>query len=213
MTLLVAARQPSPGGSGLLRRVAGRGSWPLASAVGWLGGLTALTLAVGGCGGQSAVALPHKATGPAPAAASPATLAGGPVSVHDQVVAAYTGYWQALGQALDTRDAARARVILAQYVVPALIPSLVSGFETDWARGEIQYGGPVPHILSVQVAGGRAAVHDCADFSNAGAQSASTGQVIGSLGSPRVNMISTLVLSRGRWLVSDQVPVVLSCVR
>jgi len=25
-------------------------------------------------------------------------------------------------------------------------------------------------------------------------------------------MISTLVLARGRWLVSDQVPVVLSCV-
>ena len=212
MTLLVAARQPSPGGSGLLRRVMGRGSWPLAGAVGWLGGLTALTLAVGGCGGQSAVALPHKATGPAPAAASPATLAGGPVSVHDQVIAAYMGYWQALGQALDTRDAGRARAILARFVAPALIPSLIGGFEADWARGEIQYGGPVPHILGVQVTGDRAAVHDCADFSNAGAQSASTGQVIGSLGNPRVNMISTLVLTRGRWLVSDQVPVVLSCV-
>jgi hypothetical protein len=212
MTLLVAARQPCPGAPGLSRRVVSRSGWPFPSAVGWLGGLTALTLAVGGCGGQSAVTLPHKATAPAPAAASPATLAGGPVSAHDQVVAAYTGYWQALGQALDTQDAARARAILARYVVPALIPSLISGFETDWARGEIQYGGPVPHITSVRVTGGRAAVHDCADFSNAGAQSASTGQVIGSLGNPRVNMISTLVLSRGRWLVSDQVPVVLSCV-
>ena len=212
MTLLVAARQPSPGASGLPRLVVSRGRWPLASAVGWLGGLTALTLAVGGCGGQPAVALPHKATGPAPAAASPATLAGGPVTVHDRVVAAYLGYWQALGQALDTRDAPRARVILARYVTPVLIPSLISGFKTDWARGEIQYGGPVPHILSVQVTGDRAAVHDCADFSNAGAQSASTGQVTGGLGNPRVNMISTLVLARGRWLVSDQVPVVLSCV-
>ena len=212
MTLLVAARQPCPGAPGLSRPVVSRSGWPFPSAVGWLGGLTALTLAVGGCGGQSAVTLPHKATAPAPAAASPATLAGGPVSVHDQVVAAYTGYWQALGQALDTQDAARARAILARYVVPALIPSLISGFETDWARGEIQYGGPVPHITNVRVTGGRAAVHDCADFSNAGAQSASTGQVIGSLGNPRVNMISTLVLSRGRWLVSDQVPVVLSCV-
>src|SRR5215471_16562680 len=77
MTLLVAARQPSPGASGLSRRVVSRSGWP---------------------------------------------LAGGPVSVHDQVVAAYTGYWQALGQALDTRDAARARAILARYTVPALIP-------------------------------------------------------------------------------------------
>ena len=212
MTLLVAARQPSPGASGLPRLVVSRGRWPLASAVGWLGGLTALTLAVGGCGGQPGVALPHKATAPAPASASSATLAGGPVSAHDRVVAAYLGYWQALGQALDTRDAPRARVILARYVTPVLIPSLISGFKTDWARGEIQYGGPVPHILSVQVTGDRAAVHDCADFSNAGAQSASTGQVTGGLGNPRVNMISTLVLTRGRWLVSDQVPVVLSCV-
>jgi hypothetical protein len=212
MTLLVAARQPSPGASGLYRRVASRRGWPFLGGVGWLGGLTALTLAVVGCGGQPAVALPHKAAGPAQAPASPAALAGGPVSVHDQVVAAYTGYWQALGQALDTRDAARARAILAPYATPALIPSLISGFETDWVRDEIQYGSPVPHILSVRVAGRRAAVHDCADFSNAGVQSVSTGQVIGSLGNPRVNMISTLVLANGRWLVSDQVPVVLSCV-
>jgi len=167
---------------------------------------------VAGCGGQAVVALPHKAAGPAQASAPPAALAGGPVSAHDRVVAAYRGFWQAMGQALDTRDAARARVILARHVVPAMIPSLISGFETEWTRGEIQYGGPVPHVLSVQITGGRAAVHDCADFSNAGVQSASTGQVIGSLGNPRVNMISTLVLTRGRWLVSNQVPVVLSCV-
>ena len=68
------------------------------------------------------------------------------------------------------------------------------------------------HILSVQITGGHAAVHDCADFSHAGVQSASTGQVIGSLGNSRVNMISTLVRAHGRWLVSNQVPVVSPCV-
>ncbi|HTS99055.1 MAG TPA: hypothetical protein VMI33_20805 [Streptosporangiaceae bacterium] len=170
----------------------------------------ALTLAVAGCAGPAAVALPHKAAARASPAASLA--AGVAPSVQDQVVAAYTGYWQALGQALDTRDPASARAVLARYAAPATISSLISGFETDWARGEIQYGSPVPHILSVRVTGSRAAVHDCADFSNAGVQSASTGQVIGGLGSPRVNMISTLVLTGGRWLVSGQVPVVLSCV-
>lgn len=212
MTLLDAARLPSPGASGLYRRVADRCGWPFSwsGGVGWLGGLTALTLAVAGCASQTTVALPPKATAPAPVPS--AALAGGPVSAAGQVVAAYTGYWQALGQALDTRSAAQARAVLAPYAAPSIISSLIGGFETDWARGEIQYGAPVPHILSVRVTGDHAAVHDCADFSNAGVQSASTGQVIGGLGNPRVNMISTLVRARGRWLVSSQVPVVLPCV-
>jgi hypothetical protein len=174
----------------------------------WLGGLATLVLALAGCGSQASVALPGKAT----PEASPAAVAGAPQTPQDQVVAAYNGYWQALGQALDARNAANARAILAPYAASEFIPALISGFETDWARGEIQYGRPVPHILSVQITGGRANVHDCADFSNAGVQSASTGQVIGSLGNSRINMISTLVLTGGRWLVSNQVPVVLSCV-
>jgi len=206
MTLRDAARPPLLGAFVLSRRVADRRDRrvPLT----WLGGLATLVLALAGCGGQASVALPGKA---APEA-SPAAVAGAPQTPHDEVVAAYNGYWQALGQALDARNAANARAILAPYAVSALIPSLISGFETDWARGEIQFGRPVPHILSVQIAGARANVHDCADFSNAGVQSASTGQVIGSLGNSRVNMISTLVLTGGRWLVSNQVPVVLSCV-
>jgi hypothetical protein len=214
MTLLDAARPPLPGAFILSRRVADRrrrralAARPGFRRAGWFGGLTALTLAVAGCGGQASVALPHKAAAQAP----PAAVAGAPQTPQDQVIAAYTGYWQALGQALDSQNAANARSILASYAAPAMIPSLISGFETDWARGEIQYGGPVPHILSVQIAGARANVHDCADFSNAGVQSASTGQVIGGLGNSRVNMISTLVLAHGRWLVSNQVPVVLSCV-
>jgi hypothetical protein len=142
----------------------------------------------------------------------PGRLADPSLSPQQQVVAAYTGYWQALGQALDTRNAGRAGAILALYAASASIPSLINGFRTDWARGEIQYGGPVSHILSVQITGGHAAVHDCADFSHAGVQSASTGQVIGSLGDSRVNMISTLVRTHGRWLVSNQVPVVSPCV-
>ncbi len=174
-----------------------------------MGPTVGLAFAVAGCGGQPAVALPHKAAAPdSPAAAASAA----PLTPRQQVVAAYTGYWQALGQALDTRSAQSARAILAQYAPPASIASLISGFETEWARGEIQYGRPVQHILSVQVTGNHAAVHDCADFSHAGVQDARTGQVIGSLGNSRVNMISTLVRAHGRWLVSNQVPVVVPCV-
>jgi hypothetical protein len=175
-----------------------------------IGATVGLASAVAGCGGQQAVNLPHKAAAQQEAPAAAASHA--PLTSRQQVIAAYTGYWQALGQALDTRSAPQARAILARYVPAAGIPSLVSGFETDWARGEIQYGSPVPHIQSVQITGSHAAVHDCADFSHAGLQDASTGQVIGSLGDSRVNMISTLVRSHGRWLVSNQVPVVIPCV-
>jgi hypothetical protein len=203
MALVVAARHPLQGAFGLSRRVAKRCGWPA-----YLGGLTVFALALVGCGTQPTVVLPQKSAGPA---VSPVAVTNTPTTPSGQVVAAYTGYWQALGQALDTRNAASARAVLAQYATAASIPGLVNGFETDWAQGEVQYGSPVPHILTVQITGDHATVHDCADFSNAGVQSASTGQVIGSLGSSRVNMISTLVRTRGRWLVSNQVPVVSTC--
>jgi hypothetical protein len=198
-----AAFHPLFGASGLRRLVASRPGGTARQGL-----VTALLLTAAGCGGQATVALPHKPAAPA----GPTVLAGPALSPRQQVIAAYTGYWQALGEALDTQNAGRAAAILAPYAAPATIPSLISGFETDWARGEVQYGGPVPHILSVQVTGDHAAVHDCADFSHAGVQNARTGQVVGSLGSSRVNMISTLVRARGRWLVSNQVPVVSSCV-
>ena len=202
---LVAASHPSQRASALPRRVANRCARPAA----WVLGVMGLASAVAGCGGQQAVDLPQKAAAQQDA---PAAVSHAPITPRQQVVAAYMGYWQALGQALDTRSAPQARAILARHVPPASIPSLVSGFESDWARGEIQYGSPVPHIQSVQIDGSHAAVHDCADFSHAGLQDASTGQVIGSLGDSRVNMISTLVRSHGRWLVSNQVPVVVPCV-
>jgi hypothetical protein len=205
----IAARLPLLGAFGLRRRVAGRCGRPACLAL-----ITALVpgaglaLTVAGCGGQAPVSLPHKSSG----TAVPVALTGPRQTAQQQVVAAYNGYWQALGQALDTQNAARAGVILASHATAATIPSLIRGFETDWTLGEIQYGAPVPHILSVRITGNHAAVHDCADFSHAGVQNARTGQVVGSLGSSRVNMISTLVRTRGRWLVSDQVPVVSSCV-
>ena len=205
----IAARLPLLGAFGVRRRVAGRRGRParLVLITVLLPG-AGLLLAVAGCGSQSPVALPRKSAG----TVAPVALSAPAQSEQQQVIAAYDEYWQALGQALDAQSPARAGVILASHVTAAGIPSLIQGFETDWARGEVQYGAPVPHILSVRITGDHAAVHDCADFSNAGVQSASTGQVIGGLGSPRVNMISTLVHARGRWLVSNQVPVVSSCV-
>jgi hypothetical protein len=205
----IAARLPLLGAIVLRRGVSGRCGRPAClSLIAALLPGAGLLLAVAGCGSQTPVALPHKSAG----TVAPVALAAPPQSAQQQVIAAYNGYWQALGQALDTQNAAKAGVILAFHVAAATIPSLIRGFETDWARGDVQYGAPVPHILSVRISGNHAAVHDCADFSRAGVQNARTGQVVGSLGSSRVNMISTLVRSHGRWLVSNQVPVVSSCV-
>jgi len=205
----IAARLPLLGAFGLRRGVSGRRGRPAClSLIAALLPGAGLLLAVVGCGSQAPVALPHKSAG----TAEPVALAAPPQSAQQQVIAAYSGYWQALGQAMDTQNAAKAGVILASHVAAANIPSLIRGFETDWARGEVQYGAPVPHILSVRISGNHAAVHDCADFSRAGVQNARTGQVVGSLGSSRVNMISTLVRTHGRWLVINQVPVVSSCV-
>jgi hypothetical protein len=205
----IAARLPLLGAFGLRRGVPGRCGRPacLFLITALLPG-AGLLLAVAGCGSQAPVALPHNSAG----TVAPVALAAPPQSAQQQVIAAYNGYWQAIGQALDTQNAAKASAILASHVTAANIPSLIRGFETDWARSEVQYGAPVPHILSVRISGNHAAVHDCADFSRAGVQNARTGQVVGSLGSSRVNMISTLVRTHGRWLVSNQVPVVSSCV-
>src|SRR5215469_17224158 len=103
MSLLVAASNPLQGASGPPRRVANRRA--AAACLAWLAGSV---LAVTGCDGQASVALPHKA---APPAGVPVAATDPPLTVRQQVIAAYMGYWQALGQALDTQNPGRARAI------------------------------------------------------------------------------------------------------
>jgi hypothetical protein len=161
-----------------------------------------------GCGTQAAdVALPAKPGHVAPAAAK----APRPTQ-RDEVVAAYEGYWHATSAALASRDPARARTIMAGYVPGRVIPGLVRGLQAIWHRGEIGYGSPVFHILSVTITGhGTAAVHDCVDLSHTGFQNRQTGQIVGSFGQSHDFMITTLVRQRGRWLVTGAIPVVQSC--
>src|SRR5260221_12045440 len=113
MSVIGAASSPLRAAPGQPRRVANRCAVRARAA--WMAGLV---LAVAGCGGQASVALPHRSGAPA----VPAIVADPPLTVRQQVIAAYTGYWQALGQAVDTQNAARARAILAQYVPAASIP-------------------------------------------------------------------------------------------
>jgi hypothetical protein len=130
----------------------------------------------------------------------------------DQVVAAYEGYWRATSAALASRDPGKAGAILAGYVPGSAIPELVGGLKAIWRRDEIGYGSPVFHILGVRITGHRtAAVHDCVDLSHTGFQNQQTGQIVGGFGQSHDFMITTLVRTHGRWLVTGAIPVVQSC--
>lgn len=172
--------------------------------------ITVILLAgLAGCAGPAAanVGLPAK---PSPASSVSATT--GAALTSRRVLAAYDGYWQAASQAVDSRSAPSARAILASYVSASIIPALVRASKVLWARDEISYGSAVSHVMSVKFTGrGTAAVHDCLDLSHSGLQNARTGQLVGSLGQSHLFMITTLVLAHQRWLVTNQIPVMMSC--
>lgn len=174
------------------------------------GGLAAagLTAALVSCGSAAApVALPKKPSAVHVAAAPPTRQ-----QPRQLVLAAYEGYWRATSQALDSRNAATARTILAGYIPGSAVPTLVKGLSQLWRRNEVSYGSPVFHIMSVQLTGPKtAAVHDCIDLSHTGFADKRTGQLIGGLGQSHDFLITTLSLQHGRWLITGAIPVVRPC--
>jgi hypothetical protein len=177
-------------------------------AAGWASGLALVLVGLAGCGAHAVVVrLPAKAghmrlawaTTPRP-------------SPRDRVIAAYEGYWRGTEEALATHDPARARTIMAGYVPRHMIGALVRGLKALWRQGEVGYGSPVFHIMSVKITGiGTAAVHDCLDLSHAGFENQQTGQIVGGFGQSHDFMITTLARLRGRWLVTGAMPVVATC--
>lgn len=167
-----------------------------------------LVAAVAACGSsQAQVTLPKKAPAGPLARVAPA-----PRSERQVVVAAYEGYWQATNQAINSGDAGTARSILTSYVPSSAISGLLSGMKVLWRRGEMAFGAPVFHIVSVKMTGARtAAVHDCIDLSHTGFQNRRTGAIAGGLGQSHDYLITTLALEHGRWLVTGAIPVVRSC--
>lgn len=154
------------------------------------------------------VSLPHKqpvhvrVVGAGPVRHSPRRL----------ILAAYEGYWRATNQAVDSRSPARARTLLASYIPGSALPGLVKGLQALWQADEASYGSPVLHVMSVKITGSRtAAVHDCVDMSHSGLVNRKTGQIVGGLGRSHENLITSMVLRHGRWLVTGAIPVVRSC--
>jgi hypothetical protein len=165
-------------------------------------------LLAAGCASQTDVSLPPKAPGPV----SAASLSDPRLAAREQVLTAYTGYWQATSAAVNAGNAASARTLLTPYLTASAIPGALAGLAPDWAQHAVSSGSPVLHIQSVKITGWRAIVHDCVDLSHAGLASARTGKVFPrSFGSSHANFYADLVLSRHRWLVSNLVPVVAPC--
>jgi hypothetical protein len=170
--------------------------------------LAVATAAVAGCGAaQAPVALPPRA-----AAHSPAPAVVVRPSARQEVISAYTAYWQATGAATDAGQAARARAILGPYLPPSSLPAMIAALRQDWAAHAVTDGSPVLHITAVSVSKATATVSDCVDLSHAGLRDARTGRVFPhSFGSPRASYFASLVRHGGRWLVSNLVPVVAPC--
>jgi len=204
------ARLPEPTGRGrafrrgVFRRACAAGRGPAVA-----GAAAAAVLAVAGCAGQPRVALPRKPD----AAVGQAALTVPRQTARQRVIAAYDGYWQAYAQGMTSRGAAAARSILARYLTPELVRGTVRSYRADWAAHDIAYGGAITHVLSVQIMGSHARLHDCLDLSRLGVQDGRTGRVVPqSFGLPRLNFYITLVRSGGRWLISNMQPVVVPCV-
>jgi hypothetical protein len=167
-----------------------------------------LAIAAAACAAQAPVALPRKSH----ALAAHGALASPTLTPRQQVIAAYTGYWQAFAAAMSSQNAARARAILAPYEPPGAISQAVRADRRVWAAHESGYGSAVTHVLSVQLTGNRALVHDCLDLSHFGAQNVRTGRVVPeSFGLPHLNFYITVLRSRAGWLVTNMQPVEVPC--
>ena len=177
---------------------------PLARQI-WLvlavGALAAqLTGCSGGSGSPVRISLPDR-----PPAARATAVAAPATSVTRQVIAAFTGYTIALGEADKSQNAAAARSLLRPYLAASRIDGLVQAMSSIWAQGELFYGQDVLHISSVSVTSSTAFVHDCDDTSGMGLEYAATGQPVpGSAGIPRENVVTRLDLVGSHWLVQFQ---------
>jgi hypothetical protein len=165
--------------------------------------VAAIAPALAGCDGTAApVSLPLRAHSEASATSSTSAAP----SAQQQVIAAFTGYIDALSQAEESENATEARDLLKPYLVASRIDGTVQTMSSIWASGEVFYGQDVLHILSVTVEGTTAFLHDCDDTSGMGLDNTKTGQVVpGSTGIAHLNLVTRLDLVGGRWLVQVQV--------
>ena len=156
-----------------------------------------------GCGG--AIAKDRLPAKPSITVSSATEASQSPSSERQQVIAAFVGYSTALHQANLSRSTSTARRLLRPYLIADRIDGLVRAESKIWASGEVFYGQPVLHVLSVRIVGHRAFVHDCDDTSRMSLLRSSDDRTVpGSSGTLHDNVVTTLTFIRGRWLVEYQ---------
>ncbi|MGO8960156.1 MAG: hypothetical protein ACLQFR_22710 [Streptosporangiaceae bacterium] len=169
---------------------------------------TAVVAALAACSGAvGPVRLPPKSR-----VATPTPILDAKPTQRQRVLAALAGYTAALHAADLSRNAARARGLLRPYLAVARIPGVVQTERAIWAKGEMFYGTPVLHVLSVRIDGRHAFVHDCDNTSAMGLLSVRTGAAVpGTAGVPDDNIVTRLDLVRGHWVVVFQLIEDVSC--
>jgi len=135
------------------------------------------------------------------------------VPPRQQVVGALTAYTGALSQADKSGSEAEARRLLQPYLAAGRIGGVVRAVDTIWTSGDRFYGQDVLHVLSVRINGSHAFVHDCDNTSGMGLQNTTTGRTVpGSAGVAHANIVTSLELVKGHWLVQFQLPEDVPCV-
>ena len=170
-------------------------------------GTTALTLALlsGGCGGHDPRnTLPSNTpVGGAPGSSAP-SLSPSTATPKDAVVAAYTGFFSAVSQALQSPPE-RTRTIVQGYASGSYLDFEIRQVVDHQARHLEPWGKAVVHVTDVELNQGTAKVHDCQDASNAGLADARTHQLVPqSRGTAHRNLIAEMTLGGdGRWRLTD----------
>src|SRR5262245_22647930 len=110
----------------------------------------AIAPALAACNAAAApVSLPPKSPAVTPGASRTPAAA----SVQQQVIAAFTGYIEALSQAEKSRNATEARELLRSYLAASRIDATVQTMSSFWRSGDFFYGQDVLHIKSITVKG------------------------------------------------------------
>jgi hypothetical protein len=170
-----------------------------------------LGLVLAACGGQPSARLPARATpvsAPSPSSSpSPAQSPSRPPN-RRAAIAAYLAIWPAHQRAERSRNAAKARAILAPYATNGYARSLVGQMRGAWGHHEVAAGRVTDHILHAGLGTSRsgqvfAIIADCQDASRYGlAHPGRSRRIIPGTAGPRHAYLSaSLTFSGGHWRV------------
>ena len=154
-----------------------------------------LATAVGCNGNSKGIGIKPPTTSPTPVATASPTP-----SVQDQILTQYRAFWAKLTPVSRMPAAAR-RAALAPYAIDPELKSLVAGFASLDAKGQVLYGANRPRpVASVSPDGATAVVNDCQDSSAAGAANRATSAPV-TKGIARNHVVVTMKQSADVWKV------------